>query len=910
MNSKRIFVLVSLLALVSMVAAQCGALTPTAEPAVETEAAEKVVETAAVETVEVEKEAVATAAPEEVKLTVWWWGEQEAPGLEQWMDETVQMYMKEHPGVQIETVLQATEALYPAFRSAAEAGEGPDIEYLWSGIWTMEDVWAGNVAPISDYISEAEMSHIFPAIRAETTWNDKTWGLGWYYIGVAMAYNKQLFAEAGLDPDNPPETWDELMQACDALNAAGITPWGYGAKGEIGTTNLIDAFLPQGLDQSYEMLEAAVGDASYAEERFTGWIAKLDEAIERGCFNEDVPSLEFYQGADLFASGQAAMTYGATTMISGWEKELGSDVVGIMLSPVFGEGESAGKLGITGQVLVIPSFADNPEAAADLLAYFHTPERLAAMYEMSGALPPDDQFDTSIVTSEVDKQILEWARTKGIVPFYDFLPTKIDREAFGVVVDMMFAHEKTPEEAAQFIEDYAVKWRAENPDTVEQLRNWLKGVAPAGVAEAEATPAGGPQPPEGDVKLTVWWWGEQEAPGLEQWMDETVQMYMAEYPNVQVETVLQATEALYPAFRSAAEAGEGPDIEYLWSGIWTMEDVWAGNVAPASDYMGEAEMSHIFPAIRAETTWNDKTWGLGWYYIGVAMAYNKQLFAEAGLDPDNPPETWDELMQACDALNAAGITPWGYGAKGEIGTGNFIAAYLPQGLDNTAELLDAAIGDASFAEERFTGWTAKLEEAIERGCFNEDVPSLEFYQGADLFPAGQAAMTFVPTSMISTWEKELGSDVVGMTLAPIFGEGMSAGTLGITGQVLVIPTFADNPETAAHLLAYFHTPERLKAMYEMSGALPPDDRFDTGALTSEVDKKIVELALTKGSVHYQDYLPTKIDREAFGVVIDEMFAHAMTPEEAAQFIEDYAVKWRADNPDVVDQLRSWKEGLK
>jgi raffinose/stachyose/melibiose transport system substrate-binding protein len=113
--------------------------------------------------------------------------------------------------------------------------------------------------------------------------------------------------------------------------------------------------------------------------------------------------------------------------------------VGIMLAPVFGEGQSAGKLGITGQVLVIPSFADNPETAADVLKFFHSPERLAAMYQMSGALPPDDRFDASIVSSEVDKQILEWARTKGIVPFYDFLPTQIDREAFGVVVDMMFA---------------------------------------------------------------------------------------------------------------------------------------------------------------------------------------------------------------------------------------------------------------------------------------------------------------------------------------------------------------------------------------------------------------------------------------------------------------------------------------
>jgi ABC-type glycerol-3-phosphate transport system substrate-binding protein len=164
--------------------------------------------------------------------------------------------------------------------------------------------------------------------------------------------------------------------------------------------------------------------------------------------------------------------------------------------------------------------------------------------------------------------------------------------------------------------------------------------------------------------------------------------------------------------------------------------------------------------------------------------------------------------------------------------------------------------------------------------------------------------------MVAGWEKELGSDVVGMMLPPVFGEGENAGTLAVTGQVLVIPTFSENKEAAAHLLAYFHTPDRLAAMYEMAGAMPPDDRFDTSALASEIDKLTAEWAGTKANVNYQDFLPTKIDREAFGVVIDEMFARAMTPDEAAQFIEDYAVKWRADNPDIVEQLSGWKEGLK
>jgi multiple sugar transport system substrate-binding protein len=388
------------------------------------------------------------------------------------MEETVNLYMEEHPNVKIESVLQATESLYPSWRAAAEAKEGPDIQLLWSGLWAMEDVWAGNVAPVSDYLSEEEMSHIFPSVKEETSWQGKVWGEGWFMSPQGMAYNKEMFAEAGLDPDNPPQTWDELMEACDALNAIDVIPWSYGCKGETGTGNFLGMFLTQDLDDPAELLTAVVGDASFTDEKYSRWISKLDEAIERGCFNEDVTSLEYYQGCDLFAAGESAMTGGiAVALATSYESEMGSDVVGYMLAPTFGKGKAAKTMGNTAQQLVITSFSPHKEEAADVLEFFHTPDRLNAMYTMGSALPPDDRFDTSIMTLDTPQKTMEWAKTATIW-WQIYMPSKIDREAFGVVVDQMFLRESTPEEAAQFIEDYVAKWREENPDMVETLRDW------------------------------------------------------------------------------------------------------------------------------------------------------------------------------------------------------------------------------------------------------------------------------------------------------------------------------------------------------------------------------------------------------------------------------------------------------
>ena len=91
---------------------------------------------------------------EPVNLTMWWWGEQEAAGAKKWLAQTVAAYQKKHPNVKIKTVLQTTDGLIPAFKAAAAAKKGPDIQYFWGGIWSLDDAWLGNTKPVSDYIPQ------------------------------------------------------------------------------------------------------------------------------------------------------------------------------------------------------------------------------------------------------------------------------------------------------------------------------------------------------------------------------------------------------------------------------------------------------------------------------------------------------------------------------------------------------------------------------------------------------------------------------------------------------------------------------------------------------------------------------------------------------------------------------------
>src|SRR5215831_11685359 len=149
-------------------------------------------------------------------LNMWWWGEQELPGLQAFVDDSVKNY---HDAT-VKTMLQDTAVVISQFQTAAAAHKGPDIQYLWNGIYHMESVWLGYLRPLDGLIS----ADVLDASRATllSHFGGHVYRLGWYPLPMIWYYNKKLFEQAGLDPEKPPKTWDDLLNACEQLKAKGI----------------------------------------------------------------------------------------------------------------------------------------------------------------------------------------------------------------------------------------------------------------------------------------------------------------------------------------------------------------------------------------------------------------------------------------------------------------------------------------------------------------------------------------------------------------------------------------------------------------------------------------------------------------------------------------------------------------
>ena len=402
-----------------------------------------------------------------VKLTMWWWGDQEAGGMKDFVADSVQKYEAAHPNITIDTVLQSTDNLMPNFAAAAKAKQGPDIEYRWGGIWNLQDAWDGNLAAVSDYIPQDELAHYLNA--SEDTSGGKIWTAPWYVQpSFPVLYRKDILEQAGVAV---PTNWDEFLAACDTLTSKGITPIAGGVKDGWFGGWLYSIMGSQSLTSIEDLKQAVVGDKKFTDPEFAEWWSKLQEMIDHKCWNDDIGSQELYQAQQTWVDGKSAMTISAGTEVGNFVKQVGQDKVGVMAMPAYGDGIGAGKLGSTSQTLGISSWSPHKQEAADFITYLHTPERLAAFYKATGALPADDRFDSSLITVPQVKDLFDMSKD-GSPYLENFIPTDLDSKGNFEGVQLMFAGSETAQQAAENMEKEMARIRTIQPDLIDNFKEW------------------------------------------------------------------------------------------------------------------------------------------------------------------------------------------------------------------------------------------------------------------------------------------------------------------------------------------------------------------------------------------------------------------------------------------------------
>lgn len=419
----------------------------------------------------------------------------------------------------------------------------------------------------------------------------------------------------------------------------------------------------------------------------------------------------------------------------------------------------------------------------------------------------------------------------------------------------------------------------------------LSGMLPSAAARADSP------------TLNMWWWGEQELPGLQAFVDDSVKNYSA----ATVKTMLQDTAVVISQFQTAAAAGKAPDIQYLWNGIYHMESVWLGYLRPLNGLIKD----DVLNASRATllSHYDGNIYRMGWYPLPMIWCYNKDLFDKAGLDADNPPKTWDDLLAACDKLKAKDIAPIGGGIQDGYWGEWFFGHALAQNVDSTGEAVDLFTGVRDFRDPKYHEQWVRLEELKKHDFLNADMSSLELYPGIDLIAAGKLAMGESIGGRVPADSKASGGKI-GCMVMPVYGKGKMAGKPILDSQGLGISTNAADPKAAAAFLEYMNTPERLQTFWAKTGWLPANTGFDTSVITDATVKSMWKNWGESENIPYlSNLVPGQFYEQALLPTAQQVVQGKITGEQAGDLAAKVAKEWRDFNPDMVDHYKKWAKDL-
>jgi len=410
---------------------------------------------------------------EPIQCRLWFWGEDEAPGITDFLIETARLYGEQNPDVVWEVTHVDIDQIYTGFYAAVEAKDAPELHILWGGVMGLEPAWAGHLSPISDYVSEETLSHIYPETRAEGYWNGKQWLVPLYLDPWLFAINKDVWRKSGLNPDRLPKTWNEFVAALEKIKAAGFTPWGFGIKDGFYGGWFPSALQYQCYDSATDYHRAVVGDEKLTDPKHSTWWFLIQELRDKGLFNPDVNSLSLAEGQDLFFTGNVGVFYDVQPRIAAAVREMGEDKIDVMIAPVPCDGKLKGKLPIPAIDVSIPKVAKYKEEAGRFLEYFLSSERQNALYEQTGTFPATDWVKKDIMKSAVDRKIWEWVNNNASMTYVWNHPGAFE-EAVYAITQEFFAGKVDAEGAARKYEAAAEKWRSENPEAVKNFKIWVE----------------------------------------------------------------------------------------------------------------------------------------------------------------------------------------------------------------------------------------------------------------------------------------------------------------------------------------------------------------------------------------------------------------------------------------------------
>lgn len=304
--------------------------------------------------------AAATTAAAEQVVTFWTWG---ATHINAIIESLARDFEAENPGIRIEVIPQTPPTrTWESWAVAVAGGVPPDASMAHWGIF---ESMAEALEPLEDYAARSEnmkREHYF----------DVHWDLNWYgdhmlalpfrVNSQVIMYDKHTFAEVGLDPERPPQTWPELEAYARRLTRREedrTTRFGFSFR-DATYSRTVNHFAER---NGWQPFSRSFTEAYYGDN-------KLVQAVEflNGMVSEGIATLRGLPYTGQLGAGRVGMLNDGpwalnTQLVANPEMEIGAFL------PPLGPSGAPPYANIGGENLVIFKDSPNKEAAWKWISY-------------------------------------------------------------------------------------------------------------------------------------------------------------------------------------------------------------------------------------------------------------------------------------------------------------------------------------------------------------------------------------------------------------------------------------------------------------------------------------------------------------------------------------------------------------
>jgi ABC-type glycerol-3-phosphate transport system substrate-binding protein len=411
-----------------------------------------------------------------------------------------------------------------------------------------------------------------------------------------------------------------------------------------------------------------------------------------------------------------------------------------------------------------------------------------------------------------------------------------------------------------------------------------------GLATAAAACKEEPKAADGPVTITINGLPpETDAPKRKTFLDD-VKAFEAANPNIKIDAREGTMDA--QTFPAKLAGGQLEDVFHVW--FTTPADLIAKRqAADLSPYTKEfPAFAQLRPELLKIFSGPDgKVYGVPTEQYTLGLVYNRELFKQAGLDPEKPPATWDEVRTAAQKLTALGNGVVGYGEYSKNNTG---------GWHFTAEMFSRG-GDVAVKEG--DAWKAAFNNATGKALLHDlynmrwvdnsmgEKQLLEWVDLVQMMASGKLGMNVGAPDSINPMITSYNGKINEYGIAPIPG---GKGTLaGGAGYMINAKASPEKIRAGLKWLTFkFTNPDRIEDAHKAAAAakevvgLPEPNLWSSGA----AQEKTVAARQKYGNVPADNYklfvakpVPLKVEppkAQELYAILDAAMAKVLTDKNA------------------------------